>query len=84
MRMYEIYTKQDVGMGNIFNTNAITDNLYLNPNDTSEVTYTKEQIVQTLMNRHGDKRIIDIPEWVSVRLTNPKYVLSEWEKYNWW
>ncbi len=82
--MYEIYTKQDVGMGNIFNTNAITDNLYLNPNDTSEVTYTKEQIVQTLMNRHGDKRIIDIPMWVSVRLTSSKYVMSEWEKYNWW
>ena len=84
MRMYEIYTKQDVGIGNIFNTNAITDNLYLNPNDTSEVTYTKEQIVQTLMNRHGDKRIIDMPMWVSVRLTSSKYVLSEWEKYNWW
>lgn len=85
MRMYEIYSKQDnEGFGNIYNTDAITDNLHLNSKDTSEITYTKAQIVHTILTRHGDKRIIDMPMWVSIRLMNDRYTMTEWEKYNWW
>ena len=85
MRIYEIYSKQDNdGFGNIFNTDAITDNLHLNPKKPSEITYTKTQIVRTILTRHGDKRIIDMPVWVSIRLTNDRFVMTEWEKYNWW
>ena len=84
MRMYEIYSKQDDGTGNIFNTDAIPDNIYLNPADVSEITFSKEQIVQTILTRHGDKRIIDMPLWVSSRLTSENNVMSDLEKYKWW
>lgn len=84
MRMYEIYSKQDDGTGNIFNTDAIPDNIYLNPADVSEITFSKEQIVQTILTRHGDKHIIDMPLWVSSRLTSENNVMSDLEKYKWW
>lgn len=84
MRMYEIYSKQDDGTGNIYNTDAIPDNLYLNPADVREITFSKEQIVQTILTRHGDKRIIDIPLWVSSRLTNENNAMTDLDKYKWW
>ena len=84
MRMYEIYSKKDDGTGNIFNTEAIPDNIYLNPADVSEITFSKEQIVQTILTRHGDKRIIDMPLWVSTRLTRENNVMADLEKYKWW
>lgn len=84
MRMYEIYSKQDDGTGNIYNTDAIPDNLYLNPADVNEITFSKEQIVQTILTRHGDKRIIDMPLWVSSRLTSENNVMADLDKYKWW
>ena len=84
MRMYEIYSKQDDGTGNIYNTDAIPDNIYLNPADVSEITFSKEQIVQTILTRHGDKRIIDMPLWVSSRLTSENNVMTDFDKYKWW
>lgn len=84
MRMYEIYSKQDDGTGNIYNTDAIPDNIYLNPADVNEITFSKQQIVQTILTRHGDKRIIDMPLWVSSRLTSENNVMDDLEKYKWW
>ena len=84
MELYEVFTRDDdKGLGNIWNTDIISDNLYLDENNPSEITFRNGEIIIELVNRHGEKRLIDIPKWVEKRNCYSGTVNDDYGKYAW-
>ena len=81
MKVYEVFTKNDPdNFGNIYNED-ILDTLHLDADNPTDITYTRLDITSAFVLRHGDKRLIELPEWVKVRYTESP---TEMQKYQYW
>ena len=81
MKVYEVFTKNNPdNFGNIYNED-ILDTLHLDADNPTDITYTRLDITSAFVLRHGDKRLIELPEWVEARYTESP---TEMQKYQYW
>lgn len=84
MELYEVFTRDDTAeVVNIWNTDIISDDLCLDLDDSSDITFKNIEVINELVTRHGEKRLVDIPKWLEKRSCFAGTENNEYGRYAW-